>query len=187
MLETKARMSVDRDVSTKVRDFREDQMLARKAFSQFPSGVSVLATDRGGEKHAMVASSFMVGVSLDPCLVAVAVQKSSATWPQIRQAESIGVSIFAQGQGPLTRQLAGRDRAKRFDEVAIEINASGTVYIEDAALWLETTIHQEADAGDHWMVLLEVSRLGVNENTEPLLWHGSRFREFATETSFDVE
>lgn len=173
--------------STKVSPFRDDPMLVRKTFAQFPSGVSVLSIDRDGEKHAMVASSFMVGVSLEPCLVAVAIQKNSETWPQLRDAETIGVSIFGEGQGPLTRQLAGKDRAKRFEDVAIEVNDSGAVYIEDAAMWLETKVYSETEAGDHWMVLLEVDRLGVNEERDPLLWHGSRFREFRDETTIDVQ
>lgn len=166
--------------------FDEDQLLVRKAFGHFPSGVSVLSVHHNGENQAMVASSFMVGVSLDPCLVAVAVQKNSETWPKIRQAESIGVSIFAQSQGFLTRQLASKERSKRFENVAIETSESGAIYIHDAAMWLETTIYQETDAGDHWMILLEVSRLGVDEDTEPLVWHGSRFREFAPETPMDT-
>lgn len=171
----------------KVKDFADDTMLVRKTFGQFPSGVSVMAIDKDDEKHAMVASSFMVGVSLEPCLVAVAIQKNSETWPLLRDADAIGVSIFGEGQGNLTRQLAGKDRAKRFEDVAVEINETGAVYIEDAALWLETTIYSESEAGDHWMVLLEVSKMGVNDEKDPLLWHGSRFREFATETTVDVK
>lgn len=170
----------------KVKPFADDTMLVRKTFGQFPSGVSVMAIDRNDEKHAMVASSFMVGVSLEPCLVAVAIQKNSETWPTIREAATIGVSIFGEGQGPLTRQLAGRDREKRFDDVAVEIDETGAVYVEDAALWLETRVYSESEAGDHWMVLLEVTKMGVNDEKEPLLWHGSRFREFATESTVDV-
>lgn len=169
----------------KVKDVK-DASLARQAFAQFPSGVSVLAVDIGGERHAMVASSFMVGVSLEPCLAAVAIQKGSETWSSIRRAETIGVSIFASGQGQLTRQLAGRDRAKRFDQVAVEVDESGALYIEDAAMWLETSIYQDTDAGDHWMVLLQVSRIGVDVDTDPLIWHGARFRELVRDASIDV-
>src|SRR5690625_3790909 len=128
---TRSRMTVT-TASSKVDRFYDDQMLAREAFAQFPSGVSVLGLSSEGEKHAMVASSFMVGVSLDPCLVAVAIQKSSATWPQFRHGGAIGVSIFASGQGALTRQLASKDRAHRFDDVAVEVNETGAIYIEDA-------------------------------------------------------
>lgn len=166
--------------------FDENQLVVRRAFGHFPSGVSVLSAHHRDQKHAMVASSFMVGVSLDPCLVAVAVQKSSETWPKIRQSESIGVSIFAENQDFLTRQLASKERSKRFENVAIETSESGAIYIHDAAVWFETKIYRETDAGDHWMILLEVSRLGVDENTEPLVWHGSRFREFAPEDPADI-
>lgn len=157
----------------------------RRAFSHFPSGVAVLAAEVDGTKHALVASSFMVGVSLAPTLVAVAVQKSSGTWTPLKDAPWLGVSIFGRGQGDLTRKLAGRDRAARFEQVAIEAGDNGAIFVDDAALWLECSIHRAEDAGDHFMVLLEVSRLGVGA-TEPLVWHGSTFRELATAGSIDV-
>lgn len=170
----------------KVVDFKDDTMLVRKVFAQFPSGVAVLSVDKDDEKHALVASSFMVGVSLEPCLVAVAVQKSSETWDQITDAGSIGVSIFGKGQGDLTRKLASKDRASRFAEVAVEVGDEGAVFIEDAALWLETKIYNVSEAGDHWMALLEVTKMGVGEN-EPLIWHGAKFRELVSEDSIDVQ
>ncbi|MET4901168.1 flavin reductase family protein [Paenarthrobacter sp. CC6] len=164
----------------------DDATMLRKAFAQFPSGVAVLAVDIDNEKHALVASSFMVGVSLQPCLVAVAVQKSSETWKFIKEAGLIGVSIIGRGQGDLTRKLASKDRAVRFEQVAIEIDKEGAVYIDDAALWLECSIQKVSEAGDHWLAQLEVKKLGVGEN-EPLIWHGAKFRELANAQSIDVK
>ncbi|WP_024804152.1 flavin reductase family protein [Nocardia sp. BMG51109] len=171
---------------TKVRIFDGDPAVARNAFAQFPSGVAVLAVDIDGRKHALVASSFMVGVSLDPCLGAVAVQKSSETWGLLEDARSIGVSILGKGQSDLTRKLASKDRAARFEQVAVEIGAQGAVFLEDAALWLECSIHEVSEAGDHWLALLEVNKLGLGEN-EPLIWHGAKFRELVDARSVDVE
>ena len=170
---------------SKVSAFGDDTLLVRKTFAQFPSGVAVLAVDINDEKHALVASSFMVGVSLEPCLVAVAVQKSSETWELMKGAPSLGVSIFGKGQAALTRKLASKDRAARFEQVAIEVDESGSVFIEDAALWLECSVQDVTEAGDHWMVLLEVDKLGVGEN-EPLIWHGAKFRELADAQSIDI-
>ncbi|MFB9858763.1 flavin reductase family protein [Paenarthrobacter aurescens] len=170
---------------SKVSAFGDDTLLVRKTFAQFPSGVAVLAVDINDEKHALVASSFMVGVSLEPCLVAVAVQKSSETWELMKGVPSLGVSIFGKGQAALTRKLASKDRAARFEQVAIEVDESGSVFIEDAALWLECSIQDVTEAGDHWMVLLEVDKLGVGEN-EPLIWHGAKFRELADAQSIDI-
>lgn len=163
-----------------------DTSVVRQTFAQFPSGVAVLAVDIDGAKHALVASSFMVGVSLEPCLVAVAVQKSSETWGLMKGVGSVGVSILGKGQSDLTRKLASKNRAARFEQVATEVSKQGSVFIDDAALWLDCSIHSVSEAGDHWMVLLEVAELGVGTN-EPLIWHGSRFRELVDAQSVDVE
>lgn len=169
-----------------VNDVVDDPSVVRHAFAQFPSGVAVLAVDISGGRHALVASSFMVGVSLNPCLAAVAVQKSSETWPVIREAASLGVSILAEGQSGLTRKLASKDRATRFEQVAVDVGEAGAVFIEGAALWLDCVFHDVSDAGDHWMVLLEVKKLGVGKK-EPLVWHGAKFRELVDARSIDVE
>jgi flavin reductase (DIM6/NTAB) family NADH-FMN oxidoreductase RutF len=171
---------------TKVSSIDGDFGAVRKAFAQFPSGVAVLAVDLAGAKHALVASSFMVGVSLEPCLVAIAVQKTSESWNLIKDSGLIGVSVFGRGQGHLTRKLAGKDRAKRFEQVASDVGERGSVFLEDAALWLECSVHEVSGAGDHWMVLLEVEKLGVGRN-EPLVWHDARFRELAAAETIDVE
>lgn len=154
----------------------DDAAEVRNAFGQFPSGVAVLAVHTNGQRHALVASSFMVGVSLSPCLVAVAVQKTSESWAKIEAASFVGVSVFGRGQGPLTRQLSSKNRESRFDSVATELSDNGALFVEDAALWLECSVHSAVEAGDHWMILLEVSKIGAGQN-EPLVWHGSRFRE----------
>lgn len=162
-----------------------DASAIRKAFAHFPSGVAVLAVEAEGTKHAIVASSFMVGVSLEPTLVAIAVQKSSETWSQIKDAPRLGVSIFSRGQSDLIRKLAGRERATRFDQVQAETLDNGAVLLDDAALWLESSVHRVENAGDHWLILLEVVQLGVGMK-EPLVWHGSTFRELAAASSVDL-
>ncbi|MEE9095830.1 flavin reductase family protein [Pseudarthrobacter phenanthrenivorans] len=171
-------MTKSRTTTSKLHTVDGDPMFVRKTFAQFPSGVVVLATEQEGQKHALVASSFMVGVSLEPCLVAVAVQKSSETWAWIKNCQSVGASVFSQGQGNLTRQLASKDRAARFEEVAVEVDDSGAVFVEDASLWFECVLYNELDAGDHWIALLEVKQMGVSDN-EPLIWHGAGFRGLA--------
>ncbi|WP_095534244.1 flavin reductase family protein [Streptomyces hirsutus] len=172
-------------IQNRLRGFDADPLIVRQTFAQFPSGVAALAADIDGAKHALVASSFMVGVSLEPCLVAVAVQKTSVTWEQISKAGRLGVSIFGKGQSGLTRQLAHKDRAARFEQVAIEVSDDGAVFIDGAALWLDCSISGVSEAGDHWMVLLEAHRLGAGEN-EPLVWHGSTFRELASPPAVDA-
>jgi flavin reductase (DIM6/NTAB) family NADH-FMN oxidoreductase RutF len=156
----------------------DNPAVIRPTFSRFPSGVVVVAAEVNREKHALVASSFMAGVSMEPCLVALAVQRTSETWPILRCSRSLGVSVVNASQALLTRQLSGKDRTARFDEVAVEVGTEGAVFVDHAAVWLECRVYAEQNAGDHWMVLLEAKKLGYSAE-EPLVWHGSEFRGLA--------
>jgi flavin reductase (DIM6/NTAB) family NADH-FMN oxidoreductase RutF len=156
-----------------------DPGLLRETFAHFPSGVAAMAAEIDGERHVLVASSFTVGVSLEPPLVMFAVQKSSTTWPALRRADRIGVSILGEGQGTLCRQLAGRDKAARFDGVGAATTESGAILLASASLWFECSIYAEHPAGDHDAVFFEIHALHADKETSPLVFHGSRFRQLA--------
>ena len=51
----------------------------RQAFGRFPSGIAALCAEIDGAPQGIVASSFTVGVSMDPPLVMFAVQNASRT------------------------------------------------------------------------------------------------------------
>lgn len=157
----------------------------RKAFSQFPSGVAALAGYVDGQREGLVASSFTVGVSLEPPLVSFAVQNTSRTWPRLRQAQRIGVSILGSHQGGVTRQIASKT-GDRFANLDINTSEQGALFIGGATLWLETSVYGELPAGDHHMVLLEVHGIQNLEDRfpesdlEPLVFHRSEFRHLRT-------
>ncbi len=148
----------------------------RGAFGQFPSGVAALAAyTQDGVAQGMVASSFTVGVSLEPPLVSVAVQNTSTTWPLLRETNRIGVSILGEGQGAIARQMAAKG-SDRFAGLNIETN-NGAIFVAESALWLETSIYNEFPAGDHAVALLEVHNLAdFTDVHEPLVFHKSQFR-----------
>jgi len=148
----------------------------RSAFGQFPSGVAALAAyGEDGAPQGMVASSFTVGVSLEPPLVSVAVQNTSTTWPLLRETHRIGVSILGEGQGTIARQMAAKN-ADRFADLPTATNHDA-IFVQEAALWLETSLYGEFPAGDHVVALLEVHNLANFTDThEPLVFHKSQFR-----------
>lgn len=148
----------------------------RSAFSQFPSGVAALASyTPDGTPHGMVASSFTVGVSLDPPLVSVAVQKTSETWPILSTNHRIGISILSEGQDLIARQMATKG-TDRFAGLNITTQHDA-IFIAESALWLETSLYTHFPAGDHDIALLEVHNLAEFTNVyEPLVFHKSQFR-----------
>ena len=156
-----------------------DAAALRAAYSCFPSGVvAVCAQDPADadsrELIGMAASSFTT-VSLDPPLVSVCVQNTSSTWPRLRGAHAVGVSVFAGVQSLLCRQLAGAAE-HRFDGITPLLADNGAVFVPDAAAHLSCTIHNEIQAGDHTVVLLEIETLRADPTVEPLVFHASTFR-----------
>jgi flavin reductase (DIM6/NTAB) family NADH-FMN oxidoreductase RutF len=153
-----------------------DTQLLRQTFALFPSGVACIGAVVDGMNEALVASSFTVGVSLDPPLVSFAVQNSSQTWPVIRTVSQIGISVMASDHEEVCRRIASKDRARRFDGVDTHVGESGALFLMGSPVWLECRIYSEVPAGDHTMVLLEVDGLGLNPELNPLVFHRSGFR-----------
>lgn len=150
-----------------------DQRALRTAMAQFPSGVVALCADPAGERIGMAASSF-VSVSLEPALVAVCIQQTSSTWPRLREAGRLGVSVLAEEHAAAARTLAART-GDRFAGVRTLRRDSGALLVADAALWIESRIVQEVPAGDHTIALLSVDWLEHPGDVAPIVFHRSAF------------
>jgi flavin reductase (DIM6/NTAB) family NADH-FMN oxidoreductase RutF len=157
--------------------YQADTEHLREVFSYFPSGVVAVLAHIEGEPRGIVAAAFTVGVSMDPPLVSCAIQNTSQTWPVLKRAETIGISVLGEDQGALCRQLASQDRAARFDNVPLRDTGSSALFIAGAPVWFECTVAGEFPAGDHVVALLEVHGLGADPGLNPLVFHGSSFRQ----------
>ena len=153
---------------------RDDGAL-RRTFALFPSGVAAIAAEVDGTPRVLVASSFQVGISADPPLVLFAVQRTSESWPLLRRARRLGVSVLGEAHEAACRQLASK-AADRFSGIATERTAAGGILIQEAPVHLECSVEGEHPAGDHDVVLLRVHALGADPAVEPLVFHGSTFR-----------
>lgn len=155
-----------------------ETMDIRKAFSTFPSGIAALGAVVDGAPKGLVASAFTVGVSLDPPLVSVAVQNNSTTWPFLRGAGRIGVSILGADQEATCRQLASKNPDK-FDLISYTTSGGAAIRIPGSPLWLECSLFAEYPAGDHTVALLEVHHADVDTENSPLIFHDSTFKSLS--------
>jgi flavin reductase (DIM6/NTAB) family NADH-FMN oxidoreductase RutF len=145
----------------------------RKVFGIFPSGVVAVAAQVDGKLYGLAASSF-TSVSLDPPLVSFSIANASKTWPDLRRAEHLGVTILADRHGSLARQLAGPVDS-RFAGVDVVLSDRGAVTLPDGLAQFDTTIYREVEAGDHTIVLLELHAVEHADNALPLVFHRSAF------------
>ncbi|AXK45676.1 flavin reductase family protein [Brachybacterium saurashtrense] len=153
----------------------------REAYSHFPQGVVLVAAEVDGVRHGMVASTFTVGVSLEPPLVSLAVQHSSKTWPILQQHGHLGVTVLGRSHSAVTRQLASSDRERRFEGVDLRVDPLGALVLEDAPAWMTTRVYDSMRAGDHDVVLLEVLAIDSAPEAEAMVFHRSRFKELVRE------
>jgi flavin reductase (DIM6/NTAB) family NADH-FMN oxidoreductase RutF len=158
-------------------DANLDARTLRNAFGCFPSGVTAICAMIDGEPVGMAASSF-VSVSLDPPLVLVCIQNSSATWKKLKNAPRIGVSVLSEEQDRACSQLAAKS-GDRFDRLEWFATEGGAVLLEGAAVSLDCAAVEEIAAGDHQLVLLRIEALTFQPTVNPLVFHGSRFRKLA--------
>jgi flavin reductase (DIM6/NTAB) family NADH-FMN oxidoreductase RutF len=150
-----------------------DPQRLRQAFGVFPSGVVAVAAEVDGALVGLAASSF-TSVSLDPPLVSFSVANSSRTWPDLRRAGHLGVTVLAGHHGEVCRQLAG-DVARRFDGLAVTRTPDGAVTLDEGLARFDCTVHREVEAGDHTIVLLRLHRVEHADTSQPLVFHRSGF------------
>lgn len=149
----------------------------RRAFAQVPQGVVVVGAELDGAPEGLVASTFTVGVSLDPPLATFAVQHTSNTWPRLRDAAShLGVSVIGADDEGLCRQIASKDRANRFSGVDYATDDDGALTLGATPMWLKTRVYNQLTAGDHDIVVLEILDLGADQTKQGLVFHNSTFK-----------
>lgn len=159
-----------------------DPQRLRQAFGVFPTGVVAVAAEVDGRLVGLAASSF-TSVSLDPPLVSFSVATTSKTWPDLRRAAHLGVTILADHHGDVCRQLAGPVE-HRFDDVPVSASADGAVTLDEGLARFDCTIYREVEAGDHLVVLLRLHAVDHPDEQpdtagRPLVFHRSGFGRLA--------
>ncbi len=157
-----------------------DPARLREAFGHFPTGVVAVAADVQGHLVGLAASSF-TAVSLDPPLVSVNLAVTSKTWPDLRQAPHLGVTILADHHDRVCRQLAG-PVDHRFDDIAVSVSGDGAATLDEGLAKFDCTVYREVDAGDHILVLLELHAVEYDDHASmsaPLVFHRSGFGTLA--------
>ncbi|NDZ80935.1 flavin reductase family protein [Streptomyces sp. SID10853] len=140
----------------------------RAVMAKVPTSVAVVAGDPDG-RAALVIGSF-VSVSLEPSLVGFFVDRSSTSWPKLRTADLLGISVLSSRQHSMCDKI-GRKHEDRFDEAHWTKGPLGSPVLPGAVAHIECRIEQVSPAGDHELVLVRVIGLSEGETTDPLVFH----------------
>lgn len=159
-----------------------DSKTFRNAMGHYPTGVAaVTGRDRDGELLALVVGTFS-SVSLEPALVSFMPMKTSKTFNKMRNCTSLCINIFGGEQEQDMLQIARRWE-KKFDGIEWYPSPSGDPVLTNSIAWIDTSIEDIVEAGDHWIVLCRVQDLEVTNPVSPLLFFQGGFGSFAGSTS----
>ena len=148
----------------------------REALGLFATGVAVIATEVGGHVHAMTANS-VSSLSLDPPLVLFCPAKRARFSHLLPQAGGFSVNFLRDEQEALSTYFAGAWKEAAAPRHRF-VSADGLPRLEGCLASLLCEKREVYEAGDHWLVTLEVRALhrGV-EPLKPLLFFRGKYRQ----------
>lgn len=144
----------------------------RHAFGQFATGIAVISTlDELGQPYGVTINSF-VSVSLEPPMISWNVIRGSTAHTTIKQAGRFIVNVLAKEQQALAQKMTGPIE-QRFTDVPYTLSAEGLPAISGALASFECDIHSMITAGDHDIVLGQVSRFDHRDGKPLVYWRGA--------------
>ena len=144
----------------------------KDALSRFASGVTVVTVEEDGEVHGITVSAF-ISVSLTPPLILVSIEKRAKSHDVLARVGRFAVSVLGAGQEAVSNYYAGWRQPGQVVELARP--DMGTPVVADALAWIDCSLHEAVDAGDHTLYLGHVEGLTTRDG-EPLIYFRSRYR-----------
>jgi flavin reductase (DIM6/NTAB) family NADH-FMN oxidoreductase RutF len=153
-----------------------DEALFRSAMGKFATGITIVSMDDNNKVLGMTVNAFM-SVSLDPKLIAVSIDEKASMYNKLQNTEKFGISMLAEDQKDLS-MICARQMEK--DREIPYTRLDGVPVIEDSIAVLSCKLKETAKAGDHMILIAEVTDLRINDK-EPVLFFGGKYRTIKPE------
>lgn len=153
---------------------------AVQALGRVVGSLCVLTTSKGegGSRlsGAMVAS-WVSQASFSPPGFTVAVAKDRAVEALLHTGDRFALNVLAAGRetGAMKQFLQPfAPGADRFAGLELEHSPAGQPLLPEAVAWLDATVQQRMECGDHWLLYAQVSRGGVLDASATTAVHQRR-------------
>ena len=151
----------------------DKQATFKSIMGNYPTGVCVItSTTNEGVPVGLTVNSF-ASVSLDPTLILWSIDKRVSTYEVFNNMKNFVVHILGSEQASICSLFATKD-VDRFSQCKWEMSTNNQPIISDCAAILECQTFQTVDAGDHLIIIGEVTNLQNNEKN-PLMYHRRKF------------
>lgn len=146
----------------------------RDVLRHFPSGVTIVAIQAGGQRHGLTVSAF-ASISPKPPLIMVAVDHRHTAYTLLERADAVfSVNILGEEQAALSNRFAWTKDADRFAEGSWTTAVTGAPVLADAVAWLDCTVYARFAAGTHTVYVGEVQACSTPQPDMPPLVYWNR-------------
>lgn len=145
----------------------------RDALGRFPTGVALITLMDGGLAKAMTVNSFS-SVSLDPPLILWSVARDSLRYDAFVRAPLFAVNVLGADQGDLSTACAKDDDLGASGAQWRE-GANGAPLVTDAVARFECTLAAVHKAGDHDIIVGEVTAFDMPREAPALVFYRSAY------------
>jgi flavin reductase (DIM6/NTAB) family NADH-FMN oxidoreductase RutF len=146
--------------------------LFRAISSSFPTGIVIVATlDDRGEPKGLTSQAY-IGLSTDPPLVLVSIDKTARTFSALRQHRAFVVNFLKAGAEDVATLFASKSDEK-FEDVRWDAapEAGGAPILRDVAIaYAACRVTEIREAGDHVIFIASVEA-GETFGGTPLLYY----------------
>jgi len=146
----------------------------RAAMGRFATGVTIVTTQSDIGPLGMTANSFS-SISMEPPLVMWAPGRGSRRHDAFVNAQSFCIHILAEGQFALAKHFA--TQGEGFDAFDWTIGADNVPLLAGCAAQIHCTQHSTIEAGDHTMILGNVTEASYRD-VSGLIFHNGKFGQF---------
>ena len=155
-----------------------DPQELRRVMGHFATGVTVITTrDKDGAPNGLTANAFL-SLSLNPPLVLISVDKSAQCYTCFECQSSFTVNFLSEHQEELSRRFATKG-INKFAGLKWHEGRNGAAILDDVLGYVECTITQCIDGGDHTIVVGEI--LDAHASGErPLLFFKGKYQRLPT-------
>lgn len=153
-----------------------DTHLFRAVMGRFATGVTIVTTCKGADRHGITVNAF-TSVSLDPPLVLICIDRSSHVHDILIESGIFAVNFLTEGQRHLSECFSGHSesRYRDFCGATFHTATTGAPVLDGTLGYVDCRVVDVFPGGDHSIVVGRVEALDTGANDDPLLYYRSRY------------
>jgi len=143
-----------------------------KAIGRIASGVYIVTTYGDGGKDGML-TTWLVQSAFDPPMLSLAVKKERPILAHLQKGAAFSVNVLSKKNMDVFKNFAKpfTEGLDRFEGLSIDSGIKSGPVFKDCVAFMSCQVHDKVEAGDHYVVVAEITSGGLLASEEEPMVH----------------